>query len=140
MKSTGETELPVHKRSICLKCRSSRSHAEIDKVRPECLPCASISRGRLRFAMHWRALTKAVQRRKTHNAADECGLVAELPNHLPANVLTKLLTLMKDLVFSGEIPAKKGYIRFFNVRSSAHCKCPCTIQVVSLPCVWLHRH
>ena len=36
---------------------------------------------------------KAVQQKKTHDAAYDCGLVAELFNNLPENLLTKLLTL-----------------------------------------------
>ena len=49
-------------------------------------------------------LTKAIQRMKTQKAADECGLVAELLKHVPEDVLTKLLTLMNDLLLSGELP------------------------------------
>ena len=41
---------------------------------------------------------------KTQKAADECGLVAELLEHVPEDVLTKLLTLMNDLLLSGELP------------------------------------
>ena len=50
-------------------------------------------------------LTKAIQRMKTQKAADECGLVAELLKHVPEDVLTKLLALMNDLLFSGELPS-----------------------------------
>ena len=44
------------------------------------------------------------QRMKTQKAKDECGLVAELLQHLPEDVLTKLLALMNDLLFSRELP------------------------------------
>ena len=50
-------------------------------------------------------LTKAIQRMKTEKTADECGLVAELLKHVPEDVLTKLLALMNDLLFSGELPS-----------------------------------
>ena len=49
-------------------------------------------------------LTKAIQRMKTQKTADEFGLVAELLKHVPEDVLTKLLTLMNDLLLSGELP------------------------------------
>ena len=49
-------------------------------------------------------LTKAIQRMKTQKTADECGLVAELLKHVPKDVLTKLLTLMNELLLSGELP------------------------------------
>ena len=50
-------------------------------------------------------LSKAIQRMKTQKAADECGLVAELLKHVPEDVLTKLLALMNDLLFSGKLPS-----------------------------------
>ena len=49
-------------------------------------------------------MTEAIQRMKTQKTADECGLVAELLKHVPEDVLTKLLTLMNDLLLSGELP------------------------------------
>ena len=45
------------------------------------------------------------QRMKTQKAKDECGLVAELLKHLPEDVLTKLLALMNDFLFSRELPS-----------------------------------
>jgi len=38
-------------------------------------------------------VTKAVQQKKTHDAAYGSGLLAELFSNLPENLLTKLLTL-----------------------------------------------
>ena len=57
-------------------------------------------------------LTKAIQRMKTQKAADECGLVAELLKHVPEDGLTKLLALMNDLLFSGELPSTWHSFRF----------------------------
>ena len=48
-------------------------------------------------------MIKAIQRMKTKKTADERGLVAELLKHVPEDVLTKLLALMNDLLFSGEL-------------------------------------
>jgi len=40
-----------------------------------------------------------------HKAADECGLLPKFLKHVPEDVLTKLLALMNDLLFSGELPS-----------------------------------
>ena len=81
-------------------------------------------------------LTKVIQRMKTQKAADECGLVAELLKHVPEDVLTKLLALMNELLFSGAA-LNLAKNRFSNVARdsqshghlglSAHCKCPCIV-------------
>ena len=83
-------------------------------------------------------LSKAIQRMKTQKTADECGLVAELLKHVPEDVLTKLLALMNELLFSGELPStwqrtvfqmlpKTAKQSHGHLGLSAHCKCSCIV-------------
>ena len=50
-------------------------------------------------------LMGAVEKLKSNKSGDECGLVAEVFKHIPANFAAKILRLYNDLLSNGDIPS-----------------------------------
>ena len=78
------------------------------------------------------------QRMKTQKAKDECGLVAELLQHLPEDVLTKLLALMNDLLFSRELPSTWREGQSSNITQPFQVRC-CMVKSNN-PWGWIDRN